>query len=153
MPVIQTKWESGPRLRRWPVVLIACAAAGCGGVDASTFCSDQEACRGGNAADIKACGDEVQIAQKTAGDLGCSNEYKAYFNCVAANATCHQVNVGPCMAGSKCATPGATCKAGQCSIGNYGVDTMGVGGTSPCAAENAAYDNCSGMGQLVGGGP
>jgi hypothetical protein len=73
---------------------LAWSAAGCGGPDEDAICKDSEACRTGNDKDVEACKVELEYIGNVASDVGCSDEYDTYFQCMQDHATCKNGNWG-----------------------------------------------------------
>ena len=122
--------------RQWfyaGLALVALGAMGCG-PDISGFCDAQEACLGGNDADISACNEAFDGSYGAADDIGCAAEYNTYFECVQPKYTCAGNN--PCSTNGDCGGNSA-CIGGECK--RYAVDTSNG---NVCEAETAALSRC-----------
>jgi hypothetical protein len=127
-------------MKGWLLTLLAVASAGCA-LDISSFCSGQEGCRGGDAADVKACNDLISAQKDMAADIGCANEYADNFNCTLAHSTCHQTMLGPCATTGNCTNfGGGTCIQGRCVLGTYGLDMTKQ--PNPCGPQQTALNRC-----------
>lgn len=128
----------------FPCLLVsALAATGCGGPDFSAICEQQEDCAGGNERDREACVVAFEGAAGLADDLGCTDEFDAFFACTEEFAACRDMPTGePCMADSDCSGPPGRerCSAGICVEKEYGFDPSSQ--NNPCEAESNAYQRC-----------
>ena len=87
--------------------LSALAATGCGGPDFEAICDEQEICAGGNEKDREACVVAFEGFAEVADDIGCADEFDAYFLCSQENASCRDLPTGDtCMADNDCNGPG-----------------------------------------------
>ena len=114
----------------------AMALGGCGGPDHDSLCEQQVECIGGNDADRDACVATYEYMADVADDLGCDDEYDAYFECLEGSATCDtQDTQQPCSTDEECG--GARCDGGTCKI--KALVPEGDGG---CQAEERAWSRC-----------
>jgi hypothetical protein len=120
------------------LALVLFGATGCG-PDIDGLCADQEACLGGNQADIDACIVAGDAQREIASDVGCTDEFDTYFECTRPLLECVSAPIGgTCMSDSDC--PGsATCDNGSCAASFYG---LGQDNQDKCEAEAAAYNKC-----------
>jgi hypothetical protein len=125
------------------LVLSALAAAGCGGPDFEAICDEQEKCSGGNEKDLEACVVAFEGFADVADDIGCTDEFDAYFTCSQEHASCRDVPTGDtCMTDGDCNGPpgNARCSAGMCVAKDYGFDPTAQ--NNPCETEENAYQRC-----------
>ncbi len=120
--------------------LAALALAGCGGPDLQAMCEEAENCVGGNDADIDACVAESELYVDLLDDIGCSDEYSEYFDCIEAASTCHDQQLGGnCMSTSDCGgVDGVRCQNGSCVLKSYGPSD-----SDACDVEQRTLNRCS----------
>jgi len=120
--------------RQWSFLVLALAAVapGCG-PDIAALCEEQEACLGGNDADIDACEVAFEGIRDNAYDIGCGEEYDLLIECFTPQYDC--IGVGSCSTSDECI--GSTCNSGECK--SYGVDSSNA---DACEAEVNAYSRC-----------
>ncbi|MRG90384.1 hypothetical protein [Polyangium spumosum] len=120
--------------------LVALAfSAGCG-PDIAGVCEAQEACLGGNEADIDACIVAAEGQRETAIDIGCGDEFDTLAACTEPLLECTSVNSGQmCMDDGDCGGP-AVCSNGLCSLKAYAIPEAQ---RDTCEAEQAAYSRCN----------
>lgn len=125
---------------RWCLmgIVIGCLGmAGCGH-DIQGMCEAQIACEGGNDLDVDACVATNEIDADYYDDIGCADEYDAYYACAEPISKCNEFQIAP-----TCSTDG-DCFGGQCSNGAcvskvYGIDAAKV---DMCEAEQNALTRC-----------
>ena len=120
------------------LLLISVGIVGCA-PDLRTQCEGSVQCRGGNDADIEACVAVGDVVYDFLDDIGCDDEYDAYFACSEPLFSCRSLPTGqPCTAASDCPNDLA-CTNGECVAKNWGIDSNDQ---DKCMAEKAAYGNC-----------
>ena len=131
------------RYRLFPWLIVsALAAQGCGGPDIDAICQEREQCLAGNEADIEACVVSFEGVSDLASDIGCGDEFDAYWICQETQASCRDLPTGQnCMADADCdVDDNERCTAGQCVAKYYGFDPQAT--SNPCEAEENAYQRC-----------
>lgn len=120
--------------RQWSFLLLGLAAftPGCG-PDIAALCEAQEACLGGNDADIDACEVAFDGARGNAYDIGCGEEYDLLIECFTPQYEC--MTAGACTTSDDC--NGSACINGECK--RYGVDGANA---DACEAQLNAYSRC-----------
>jgi len=122
----------------WGLLLISVGIVGCA-PDIRTECEEQVQCRGGNDKDVEACVAVGDVVYDFLDDIGCDDEYDAYFECSAPLTTCRSMPTGQaCMTSADCGND-RTCTNGECVAKSYGID---ADDQDKCKAEKAAYGNC-----------
>lgn len=126
------------------VLAIARLVAGCGGLPSfDDYCKAREACLGGNQADVSACVDEQKLEGTIAGDEGCSEEFKAFANCVIGASACRNVDLGvPCKMDADCGGKAEVVCQTTCHAKSYGLDPMMP---ATCEKESNAYNKCKSL--------
>jgi hypothetical protein len=120
------------------LALAAFGAVGCG-PDIAGICEQQEACIGGNEADIDACIASAEGQRDAAVDIGCGSEFDVFVECNASLLECSSQSTGQqCASSSDCGGP-AVCSAGQCTVKAYGVPDAD---RDKCEVEGSAYSRC-----------
>lgn len=115
---------------------VALGAPGCNDADLQTYCEERESCRGGNEQDIDACVVASETEEYIVSDIGCSDEYVAYFDCLLEKGSCRTVGQG-----QNCNTD-EDCFGGQCSSNNVcETKDFGLEGED-CEVEQRAYSRC-----------
>ena len=127
------------------LILTVLSLTACGGPDITTLCEEQEACVGGNEADIDACIASYEGFLELASDIGCSDEVDALFACQEGRLSCREVPAGGgmCATDADCDNQGNNperCSGGQCVRKIYGYDPQAS--EDPCEAESNAYGRC-----------
>jgi len=119
--------------------LVAAAfATGCG-PDIAAICEAQEACYGGNDADIDACIAVSEGQREASHDIGCGAEFDTLVACREPLLECSSQDTGqPCMANADCNGVGV-CSNGQCTAKSYGIPGTNQ---NACEAEQNAYSRC-----------
>jgi len=117
---------------------LASFAAGCG-PDLASVCEQQEACLGGNEADVDACIAAAEGQYDADGDIGCADEFDVLFECINPKLQCLSQGTGQqCMADADC-NGTAVCSNSECTVKAYGVEASAQ---DDCEAEQAAYTRC-----------
>jgi hypothetical protein len=121
----------------WGVVLaVAVGAPGCNTADLQTLCEKQASCRGGSDKDIEACVVASESQETLIDDVGCSDEFVTYSDCLLDKGTCEVLAQGnPCQSH-------ADCNGGQCTTANIcEVKVFRVEGDG-CDMEENAFQRC-----------
>jgi len=117
---------------------ICMGLVGCG-ADHRARCEAEKQCRGGNDKDIDACVAFLDEYREYYDDIGCSDEYDAYFACSDELAECRTMSTGEsCMIAADCGGD-RQCKDGVCINADYGIDPSKI---DQCEVEAAAYAAC-----------
>lgn len=126
------------RLGWMGIMISALGIVGCG-PDYQAICEAEAACEGGNELDIDACVATSKIEADYIDDIGCSDEYDAYFACVESFLQCREEQTGQtCMADAECGL--GTCSGGQCVYKSYGPEPPD---DDTCKAEIVAFGHCT----------
>ncbi|MDC0744911.1 hypothetical protein [Polyangium mundeleinium] len=119
--------------------LVVVFATGCG-PDIAGTCEAQEACLGGNEADIDACIASYEGVRDTAYGIGCGDEFDTFVTCSEPLLECSSQSTGEmCMSNGDC-NGGAVCSNGQCMTKAFGVPLTN---TDTCEAERNTYSRCN----------
>lgn len=70
------------------LAIAATAAVGCGGPDFQAICEEMEECVDGNEQDIEACVIGFEAYADAADEIGCDDEFDAYFECYGEEVSC-----------------------------------------------------------------
>lgn len=121
-------------------LVIGClGVVGCG-PDIQAICEARIACTGGNDLDVAACVATTEVEADYQDDIGCGDEYDAYYVCIEPHMKCNEEQTGqPCAADADCGGFGLRCSGGQCVAKTFGVDPDDA---DVCEAESAAYSRC-----------
>ncbi|MDC3961845.1 hypothetical protein [Polyangium jinanense] len=118
--------------------LVVVLATGCGS-DVEGLCEAQEACIGGNDADIDACIASYEGQRDTAYGIGCGEEFDTLVHCTKPLLSCSIQPTGePCNSNADCSGDDL-CSNGQCMGESYGIPASQV---DTCAVEQTAYSRC-----------
>ncbi|MDI3290270.1 hypothetical protein [Polyangium sp. 15x6] len=119
--------------------LVVAFATGCA-PDIADLCERQEACYGGNEADIDACIATYEGQRDTAYGIGCGDEFDTFVACTDPLLECSsQPTGGMCMSNADC-NGGSVCSNGQCTGKIFGVRANDA---TTCEAEQNAYSRCN----------
>ncbi|MDI1447507.1 hypothetical protein [Polyangium sp. 6x1] len=120
--------------------LVAVFATGCG-PDIAGICEAQEACYGGNEADIDACVASYDGQRDTAHGIGCGDEFDTFVACSEPLLTCASQPTGDTCTTTADCNGGAVCNSdGECEAKSYGIP---IGNQDACEAERNAYSRCN----------
>ncbi|HRI67826.1 MAG TPA: hypothetical protein PK156_26495 [Polyangium sp.] len=123
----------------WMGIVIACVGVSGCGPDIQASCEAEIKCEGGNDLDIEACVASEEIDEDYYGDIGCADEYDAYFTCIEPLLKCNTTDTGqPCMTDADCFQ--GTCSGGNCRLSQFGVDPDK---RDMCEAEENAFGSCN----------
>ncbi len=130
-------------MRRCVFAIVAALAACSGGPNADAICQERETCQHGNDLDVDACVVSFTTSRELAGNLGCSEEFDAWFECFETTASCVDTPTGfDCVADEDCPPnptyPAQACQNGRCVDSRYDVVD-----TEACKSERAAYRSCT----------
>lgn len=113
----------------------AVASPGCNNADLQTYCEERESCRGGNEQDTEACVVAAETEEYIVADIGCSDEYVAYFDCLLEKGSCVTIGQGQsCNGDEECF--GGRCNGNVCETKDF--QTEG----DDCEVEQRAYSRC-----------
>jgi hypothetical protein len=127
-------------LLRLGIGVLAAALAGCGGPDHEALCEQQVECIGGNDKDLEACVATLDYVEGVSSDVGCSDEYDAYFECRESELECDtQDTQFPCGGNADCDQVGG----GSCSDGTCKRKALVVKDEDVCRAEDRAFSRCA----------
>ncbi len=116
----------------WGLLALVVFEPGCGS-DMQSLCEKQEACLGGNDADLAACLAVYDGARDNAQDIGCGDEYDAYIACLMPQYEC--LAVGACSTDDDC--NGSKCIDSECK--SFALDPTQA---DVCESEANAYSRC-----------
>ena len=124
--------------------LVSCALAatlaGCGGPDHEALCEQQQDCIGGNDKDLEACIATYDYVEDMSSEVGCGDEYDAFFECRESKLECEtQDTMFPCNGGGDCdQVGGGTCSGGTCKR-----QGLILPDEDACHAEDRAFSRCA----------
>lgn len=117
---------------------ICMGLVGCG-PDHRAQCEAQIQCGGGNDKDIDACTAVLDEYREFYGEIGCGDEYDAYFSCTQELAACRSMPTGQsCMTSADCSND-RSCSNGECVSKSYSIDPDKA---DQCDVEANAYASC-----------
>ncbi|MRG90386.1 hypothetical protein [Polyangium spumosum] len=117
--------------------LVVALATGCGGPDIEAMCEAQEACLGGNEADLEACIVQHEAYRDAAYGVGCGEEFDALFACTEPLLACSTVtSSNMCTSDDDCYFNGV-CRDGACTTFEVPVEHQSV-----CADEANEDHRC-----------
>jgi hypothetical protein len=70
------------------LAIAALTALGCGGPDFQAICEELEECAEGNEKDVEACVIGFEASADAADEIGCGDEFDAYYECVGEEISC-----------------------------------------------------------------
>jgi hypothetical protein len=120
------------------LLVVSVGMVGCG-PDIRSECEKQVECGGGNDKDIEACVAVYDVFEDFLDDLGCGDEYDAYFTCIIPLSQCKSNPTGQmCTTVADC-DDNQACTNGGCVRSSYTID---ADDREMCDAEVAAYSSC-----------
>lgn len=120
------------------LLVLSCGVVGCG-PDIDSYCEKEVQCLGGNDKDIDACVAIYDVSGDFYSDLGCSDEFDAYFECITPLAQCNENPTGKsCTTNDDC-NNNQKCSMSVCVSVSFDVESAD---RDKCQKEAAAFTSC-----------